>query len=405
MPTHAGPNSKGEENLVFAYDTGDVVNSYKGEPVTNLIIDNTGWRDLTATGSGAWTTYDGSTSPAHAFGVSASLDLRTDGYRENSQDFNTLTYNRFNPGGTEGPVLFSAIPIQTSGNTVTVQFKVRALDSTTVGKLIRPHLYYNYSGGAYSAGTTYTLTSNWQTVTHTHTLSNTSTNNPSIYLFCGSSGEYLFEFTQPIVHSLDHAVQYTRDSRSNTQGLLDLTGNSTLDLTNVSFDSNAQMTFDGTDDQFIINNPGVGTSFTVETIIKANDYSNSPMFISPNSVGIDHFFRINSSGIVFARFIEVADSVSDNYTSTTVLNTTDYYHVVMSKSPTNGTIYVNGIAEDSHTPTLQAVAWSGNWKIGARYNNTFWFDGEMPILKVYNRALTASEIKSNYNAIKGRFNI
>ncbi len=37
MPTHAGPNNKGEESLVFAYDTGDTVNCYKGEPTTNLV--------------------------------------------------------------------------------------------------------------------------------------------------------------------------------------------------------------------------------------------------------------------------------------------------------------------------------------------------------------------------------
>jgi len=36
MPTSVGPNTFGEENLVFGYDTGDSVNSYKGEPTTNI---------------------------------------------------------------------------------------------------------------------------------------------------------------------------------------------------------------------------------------------------------------------------------------------------------------------------------------------------------------------------------
>jgi hypothetical protein len=165
------------------------------------------------------------------------------------------------------------------------------------------------------------------------------------------------------------------------------------------------MTFDGTNDQFAISDPGVGTSFSIEIIIRVNSYGNSPIFISPASVGIDHFFTVNSNGTIKARFVEIADSSADDYTSSTVLNSANYYHVVMSKSPTNGTIYVNGVAEDSHTPTLPAAAWSGTWKIGARQNNTFWFNGELPAMKIYNRVLTASEIQSNFNAIKGRFSI
>ena len=34
---------------------------------------------------------------------------------------------------------------------------------------------------------------------------------------------------------------------------------------------------------------------------------------------------------------------------------------------------------------------------GADYN------GEISILKIYNRILTAQEVKQNYNALKGRF--
>ena len=35
----------------------------------------------------------------------------------------------------------------------------------------------------------------------------------------------------------------------------------------------------------------------------------------------------------------------------------------------------------------------------------YWFEGDIATIKAYSRALTASEIKSNFNAIKGRFNI
>jgi hypothetical protein len=40
MSTSVGPNTLGESNLVFAYDTGDVSNSYKGEPTVNVLPIN-----------------------------------------------------------------------------------------------------------------------------------------------------------------------------------------------------------------------------------------------------------------------------------------------------------------------------------------------------------------------------
>lgn len=202
-----------------------------------------------------------------------------------------------------------------------------------------------------------------------------------------------------------HPTQYTSGTRSTAQGLIDRTGNETITLSNMSYDSNAQMSFDGTDDQFHMSDPGVGTSFSIEVVIKVDNYSNGPIFVSPNSVGIDHFFRVNSNGTIRASFVEVPDTASDNYTSTTVLDTSKYYHVVISKSPTNGTIYVNGVAEDSHTPTLPAAAWSGAWRIGARWNNTYNFNGELPIFKIYNKALTSTEVLKNFNATKSRFGL
>lgn len=204
-----------------------------------------------------------------------------------------------------------------------------------------------------------------------------------------------------------HLMLEPGTSISSTNSLIDLTKSTNVDVSNVSFDSTGQHKFDGTDDYIDLPNPGVASSptFTTEFIIKVNDYSTQPIFISPNSVGIDHFFRMNAIGKLYARFVEVADSSADDYVSTTTISTSNYYHIVMSKSPSNGTLYVNGVSEDSHTPTLTSAAWSGNWRIGRRSNGTYHFNGELPVLKVYNRALTATEVQKNFKAYKNRFNI
>ena len=48
---------------------------------------------------------------------------------------------------------------------------------------------------------------------------------------------------------------------------------------------------------------------------------------------------------------------------------------------------------------------SGKTEIGAESRFNSFFDGKIYCVKVYNRALTASEILQNYNALKSRFNL
>jgi hypothetical protein len=375
MPSSVGPNTFGEENLVFGYDLGDVSNSYRGEPTANLAT-----LDLS------------NTSKWYSEGGTKVLQSETlDGY----------PVYQFRSSGSliyVSPVAFNQLTATSNDVTLSAYFK----NVGTTAQSFNVYLARDFSTDSNGVANTRSIPADGKWYRHSWT-SYAAANLANQVEFRTFSDTLLI--SKPQVEYKKHATPPVEGTRSATEGLLDLTGNSTIDLTNVSFDSNAQMTFDGTNDQFVISNPGVGTSFSIEIIIKVNSYDNSPIFISPASVGIDHFFRVNSNGNIFARFVEIADSSADDYTSLTVLNSANYYHVLISKSPSNGTIYVNGVAEDSHTPTLPAAAWSDDWRIGARWNSTFWFNGELPLFKVYSRALTASEVKSNYNAIKGRFSI
>jgi hypothetical protein len=45
----------------------------------------------------------------------------------------------------------------------------------------------------------------------------------------------------------------------------------------------------------------------------------------------------------------------------------------------------------------------GDFLIG--YAGADYFNGQIPVVKIYNRALTQTEVAQNYNAIKSRFNL
>ena len=95
----------------------------------------------------------------------------------------------------------------------------------------------------------------------------------------------------------------------------------------------------------------------------------------------------------------------------TVLQANNWYNAVLvcDNSGTSYQMYLNGIAEGGdHTTYTWNATYSGlNIRYIARGNsaNIRQLNGKIPITKVYNRALTASEIQQNFNALRGRFSI
>jgi hypothetical protein len=72
-------------------------------------------------------------------------------------------------------------------------------------------------------------------------------------------------------------------------------------------------------------------------------------------------------------------------------------------------LYFNGNLET--TEPAASTSWNhglGKLRIGDIYNGMGVpgeFNGQIPIVKIYNRALTADEVKRNFNGIRSRFNI
>ncbi len=388
MSTLYSPNTI-TNDLIFLYDTGNK-KSYKGEPTTNLQASGSAGVHSSSSGNAVSVT-DASAEKGPGWKKVTITDRGT--------NFRTL---QFTYTSMAANTMYSHSAVFDWGNMRDKGYSIY-FDGNGTGTraYYRPGDYANTGSGV--------INSSMPDGKFAGTITHTSSHSHAFFVKNNTTGvsglNDFFYYKEYQVEINTHPTQFTTGTRSTAQGLLDRAGNETITLSNMSYDSNAQMSLDGTDDNFQISDPGVGTSFSIEVVIKVDNYSNGPIFVSPNSVGIDHFFRITGGGKFRAQFVEIPDTAADSYTSTTTINTGEYYHVVISKTPSNGTIYVNGVAEDSHTPTLAAAAWSGNWRIGARWNNTFNFNGELPIFKIYNKALTSTEVLKNFNTTKSRFGL
>ena len=201
-------------------------------------------------------------------------------------------------------------------------------------------------------------------------------------------------------------------SVSNTASLIDLKETASIDLSNVSFDSTGQPNFDGTDDKGVVTNfPHIwDSSLSVESVVSWDDDTRSVIFgnYDQGTGGHDINFEKNPGGVL--RFYWDRGS-RDVYTTGNPVVTTSgaYHHVVFIRdAPANNfKFYVDGELVTTVSNAGSGISSTGStFRFGAdTRNGATVHNGSIPVIKAYNKALTATEIKQNFNAYKNRFSI
>ena len=379
---HGYGKIEGTDALVFAYDTGDTVNSYKGEPTENIRA-GAGLIGYTASGrtvdnSGTLTAPDGTTGWSSISSPGSNADHRIAQFAYSSlAEGSTYTFSLelYNPGP-------NSLEIFIDGNL--------GQAGTTI-----PLGYSRYSF-------TYTVTrlggGTWAIFFGAEDKTINATYSP----------ERLVYFKNYQVEEKSHATQFVNGTRSATEGLKDLTGNHTADLTNVSFDSNAQIDLDGTDDYIEIPDDAslrLTTDMSFEFIVYV-DSSQSNLY--PRLIDKTGYLVHLSQNAPFsiAHNVNTASGLRQVAVGSGFAANT-WTHIVTTYDGQVGRVYVNSqlVANRSWESVVGATVNSDSVKVGGNGNTGRPLNGKLPIAKVYNRALTAAEVKNNYRHYKNRFGI
>jgi hypothetical protein len=399
----------GADALVFAYDTGDTRNSYKGEPTVNYVP-----------GTYGYSLY------AYASGPVDTVVLN-----EKNQSTTVKRYTITNAINTARAAIYPSG--LTTGVAYTFSFKWKYNGSTTASPSVGINASKgNPEGGANNnsftseIGNTVNIGNGWYLSTYTFIFSSVPTGKCALTfgINTGSTAGYIgetFDIYEAQFEIKNHRTQYSNGTRSSTQGLLDLTGNSTINLANVSFDSNAQVTFDGTDDDINVG-PGTSTSFqrTIEMVFKTNTLG----YLYPLAA----YTRGGGQSVVDGKRMwlgfqnnkfQMHGWGTSDPASTTTIQTGQYYHAVYAYDQTTKLHYVwiNGVLENNSTNNQGGfTGWNASgdhsWYVGGDPDCASWtasagrsLNGELPVFKVYDRILSNTEVAQNYNHYKSRFNI
>lgn len=401
---YTGPKLTNDD-LVFGYDSGYGVADndistifYPGEPTTN-------YADDTVDAQGGWG------------GGYSLIDSATKKFRFNVNNFAA------NPGAgwrcfvwdmrahAGSAVTISAtveVPDDSPGNFAWIMIGQSSSGSNGTSSA-------NYHGYSATSERYQKSTKNTERITWSGTIGNTGTaNQPNGYIGFtiwynnGTPGTNSYvDISNIQIEKISHATPFVNGSRSNTASLIDLKRNIDINVSNVSFNSTGQPTFDGTNDYIYIDNSILNVlSFTIEAIVNITSSGNynKTIFTCGNLTSTGIWFLKHRSGLGNRLVMHGYDGVNPrvDVQSTNVVPDAENTHIAVTFNGTSYQTYINGVA-DGNAVTDNAVAASSDNYIG-RQGSTY-LSGEVPVLKIYNQALSADEIKSNFNAYKNRFNI
>jgi hypothetical protein len=164
---------------------------------------------------------------------------------------------------------------------------------------------------------------------------------------------------------------------------------------------------------------GTGSYAQTTTILTGSAYT-AEFFFNATSLrpGVEKWlgsqYNFGANRIVFDIFTDNrlrnfmgngTNPSSTAVTSTTVVQLNRWYHAVFSKDTLGtGSLYVNGVLEGRGAMSLGTPE-NVPFQIGGDTALPVWFNGRIPITRLYNRALSQAEVTQNYNAIKSRFGL
>ena len=390
------------DGLVLAYDNGSS-QSWKGAPTTNLIDS---WNPETP----ATTMYWWYSSGNQYFTKSNVLEDEVNGYYYADVYITTSSQSGYYNGQ-----LYTGNVTLNSGS----YYSISAWVWTDRAFQLRLGMIKN--GSPYSAYITmqaHQLSVGWNYVV-------TSTSSAMSATYTDARFEMAFGYApagthlkiyKPQVEALSFATPFTPTSRSTTQALTDWVGGQTITMLSLNnYNNTEKFSFDGTnntDRGISIPSQNLNNSYSVEAWFKFDTGGLLQGIIGDYQYGW-YRFVLSTNNQIYAGHINNASGYSYNFiTAHTQLSTGTYHHAVHVFDENAGQrIYINGSLDASNTNSLNFLLSSrGPQYIGQDRNSAPStrnnLDGTIPILRIYkNKALSASEVAKNYNALRGRFGV
>jgi len=148
---------------------------------------------------------------------------------------------------------------------------------------------------------------------------------------------------------------------------------------------------------------------TVEVWVKTNSLTQNGFFFEKGTVNTQYSLFQEGTTLRWRMNLVSIGINTLSITSSNFLNTDSWFQIVGTYTSGDRRIYINGVqvAADTQTGTINTN--SGGMSVGVyggyAGSRGYYYNGNLSSVKVYNRALSATEIQQNFNALRGRYNV
>jgi len=374
--------------LAFYYDMANTKKSWRGAPTINLV--NPSWA--------AWSTDGSGQGSIGTRTITSTYECLISDIAANTRQ------NAYVPGVAPSTTYTFSVEYKKVVGTPTLRFQLQA-----------------YNGASYISSLGFPTTAQlglldieeWQTAKFTVT---TPANTTQILWFMQDGDDYTtythsFMLANTQCEQGSFATPFVVGTRSNSQAILDLTGTDTITANSLTYASDNTFSFGGSDYLTVPNgmNRLVGTnSVTFSAWIYRTSAPNQWSGIIANKVNTENGISllVNPSSNIFWQYDGGTSGVYAISGGTTLaLNT--WYNIVGVYDNVGLKTYLNGVLNESASDAGKSISSSGNMDItiGAQPGPASNFPGKISSAQIYNRALSAAEVRQNFNAQRGLYSI
>lgn len=193
-----------------------------------------------------------------------------------------------------------------------------------------------------------------------------------------------------------------------------LTDNSTTTVSGTVAYSSGYITFDGSTTYADFSVSGLSTTTTVEMFVRIKSVTNASGFMPFGWNTYDVWTGANLGALGYNTANgDVYGIPGATVTSLGIVN--NWKHIIFEMrsdvSYTNNKIYVNAVSQtlSQVTGTENATYRTFNSGLGRiagwRFDTNYKMNMDLATFRIYNRALLETEVRQNYNALKGRFGL
>jgi hypothetical protein len=221
----------------------------------------------------------------------------------------------------------------------------------------------------------------------------------------GAIGDVMY-FTAPQIEQNSYATPFVNGTRSNTQALIDISGNYALTVSSLTYASDNTFSYNGDTVYTPTTTLNLSAGVSMEMVFKCADiqtrqqgfmsFSEAPHYIN--------FWAPGNGSLRWENWVNTNSSTGGTIFSPTNLVNNTWYHAVGTYA-NNGTaiLYINGVQVATSTYAAASYGLSSTYISFGSYAG--YLLGSMPVSRVYTRPLTAVEVAQNFNAIRGRYGL